>query len=171
MQKWFSSSEIQIHSLLLSAFSFFIILISQQESTSFDICIPLYCSLKSLKIQTTKKWCTFFYYCAGYGYIVPFTKVLTMYQIYHTWILPLHCSPLSPYSWKFPQLSFLHLHTCVYIVFTMFTLLPFSRRLSPPTGANFSPHNLFCSTVLWFCRRKTIKDKRRNMEFLLIVFS
>jgi hypothetical protein len=28
--------------------------------------------------------------CSGWGYIVRFTKVLTMYQIYHTWIHPLH---------------------------------------------------------------------------------
>jgi hypothetical protein len=37
-----------------------------------------------------------FYYCAEWGYIVAFIKVLTMYQIYHTWIHPLHWSPLSP---------------------------------------------------------------------------
>jgi hypothetical protein len=30
------------------------------------------------------------------GYIVAFTQVLTMYQRYHTWILPLYHSPLCP---------------------------------------------------------------------------
>jgi hypothetical protein len=40
---------------------------------------------------------SFFYFCAGWGYIVAFTKVLTMYQIYHTLIHPLHSSPLSPW--------------------------------------------------------------------------
>jgi hypothetical protein len=30
------------------------------------------------------------------GYIVAFTKVLTMYQIYQIGIHPLHCSALSP---------------------------------------------------------------------------
>jgi hypothetical protein len=36
-------------------------------------------------------------------HIVAFTKVLTIYQIYHTWIHPLYPCPLSsplPYSWK-----------------------------------------------------------------------
>jgi hypothetical protein len=28
--------------------------------------------------------CFFFYCFAGWGYIVPFTEVLTIYQIYHT---------------------------------------------------------------------------------------
>jgi hypothetical protein len=28
----------------------------------------------------------FFFFCAGWRYIVAFTKVLTMCQIYHTWI-------------------------------------------------------------------------------------
>jgi hypothetical protein len=39
----------------------------------------------------------FFFYCAEWGYIVAFTKVLTVYQIYHTWMHPLHHSPLSPF--------------------------------------------------------------------------
>jgi hypothetical protein len=39
---------------------------------------------------------SFFYCCAGWGYIVAFTKVLTIYQIYHSWIHPLHHSPLPP---------------------------------------------------------------------------
>jgi hypothetical protein len=48
----------------------------------------------------------------------------------------------------------LHLHTCVYIVCTILILLPFSLpSLSP---------------VLPFCRRKNIKEKKGNMEFLLI---
>jgi hypothetical protein len=64
----------------------------------------------------------FFYCCTGWGYIVAFTKVLTMYQIYHTWIHPLLCSPLSlspPHSWN----SFNRYHFCKYIhVQTVFAL-------------------------------------------------
>jgi hypothetical protein len=30
----------------------------------------------------------------GWGHIVALTQVLTMYQMYHTWVHPLHCSPL-----------------------------------------------------------------------------
>jgi hypothetical protein len=55
----------------------------------------------------------------------------------------------------------LHLHTCVYIICTTFILLPLSP--TPPT-----PQILFCPPVLWFCRRKNIKDKKRNMAFLLV---
>jgi hypothetical protein len=36
------------------------------------------------------------YCCAGWGYIAALTKVLTMYQIYHTWIHPFHQSPSYP---------------------------------------------------------------------------
>jgi hypothetical protein len=36
-----------------------------------------------------------FLLCSGWGYIVAFTKVLTVYSIYHTWIHHLHHSPLS----------------------------------------------------------------------------
>jgi hypothetical protein len=44
--------------------------------------------------------CCFFVFhcCVGWGYIVGFTKVLTMYHIYHTGIHPLHHSPLSSSS-------------------------------------------------------------------------
>jgi hypothetical protein len=38
----------------------------------------------------------FFYCCTGWGYVVAFTKILTMCQIYHTWIHPLYCSSPSP---------------------------------------------------------------------------
>jgi hypothetical protein len=41
----------------------------------------------------------FFFFCcccAGWRYIVAFTKVLTIYKIYHTWIHPLHHSLLPP---------------------------------------------------------------------------
>jgi hypothetical protein len=34
-------------------------------------------------------------------YIVAFVEVLTMYQIYPTWIHPLHCSLSSPAIWLF----------------------------------------------------------------------
>jgi hypothetical protein len=41
----------------------------------------------------------FFFYCyAGWGYIGAFPKVLAVYQIYHTWIHPGHCSFILPLS-------------------------------------------------------------------------
>jgi hypothetical protein len=37
--------------------------------------------------------------CAGWGYTRVSAKVLTMYQIYHTWIHPLNPSLLSLLPW------------------------------------------------------------------------
>jgi hypothetical protein len=72
----------------------------------------------------------FLYCCAGWGYVVAFTKVLTIYQIYHTWIHPLYHSPLYPHALIPGIVStgiILHLHACVHIFCTIFTLLsPFS---------------------------------------------
>jgi hypothetical protein len=51
------------------------------------------------------------------GYIVAFTKVLTLYQIYHTSIHPLHHSPSfpSPHSWnscnRHHFSNYIHVHT------------------------------------------------------------
>jgi hypothetical protein len=73
----------------------------------------------------------FIYFFAGWGYIVAFTKVLTMYQIHYTWVYPLHYSPSFPFTWfleQFQKVPFLHLHICVHIICTIFLLLP----LSPP---------------------------------------
>jgi hypothetical protein len=48
-----------------------------------------------------------FYCCPGWGYIVAFTKVLAIYQIYPTWIHPLHHSPSFPsFLELFQQMSF-----------------------------------------------------------------
>jgi hypothetical protein len=54
-----------------------------------------------------------------WGYIVAFTKILTVYQIYHGWIHLLHRSPLSPvrsHSWH----NFNWSHFSIFIhVFTV----------------------------------------------------
>jgi uncharacterized protein YqgQ len=48
-----------------------------------------------------------------WGYIVAFTKVLTMYQIYHTWIYSLHRSPLvSHHQWH--KLSIIPACLCTF---------------------------------------------------------
>jgi hypothetical protein len=54
----------------------------------------------------------FFYGCAEWGYILAFTKVLTVYQICHTWIHPLYCSLSSSVPW------FLEVWTGVIFAFT-----------------------------------------------------
>jgi hypothetical protein len=70
------------------------------------------------------------YCCAGWGYIVAFTKALTMYQIYHTWIHLLHHSPLSslPHSWNSFNRSYFSIYVHVYTVFA-----PYSPSLSLPS--------------------------------------
>jgi hypothetical protein len=85
-----------------------------------------------------------FYCCAGWGYIVTFTKVLTIYQICCTWIHPLNYSPLSslpPFLEEFQQVSFFHLHTCVHSICTIFIfLLPWNYDSLP---------NLIYSLNIW----------------------
>jgi hypothetical protein len=56
----------------------------------------------------------FFYCCAGWGYIVAFRKVLTIYQIYHSWIHPLYHFPLSLFSHQFWN-SFNRFHFSTYV--------------------------------------------------------
>jgi hypothetical protein len=68
--------------------------------------------------------------------------------------------PSPPDSWN----SFNRYHFCIYLhVYTSFALY------SPPTPflCCLLP-NLFHPTILWFWRRKNIKDKKRNMVFLLV---
>jgi hypothetical protein len=67
-----------------------------------------------------------FFYCgAGWGYIVAFTKVLAMYQIYHTWIDPLHCSLSSPPSHSWNSFNKYNFCKCFY-----FWVGPRTRELS-----------------------------------------
>jgi hypothetical protein len=76
-----------------------------------------------------------YYCCARLGYICSITKVLTIYQIYHTWIHLLHhcLSSHLPNSWN----SFNRYHFCIYI--HVYTLLhdiypptPFPHHFTPP---------------------------------------
>jgi hypothetical protein len=73
----------------------------------------------------------FFSYTDLLGYTVAFTKVLTMYQIYHTWIHPLHHCPLTPPS-PIPRM----VSTGIIFAFT-YTCTPFLLHIHPlPTGTN-----------------------------------
>jgi hypothetical protein len=71
--------------------------------------------------------------------------------------------------------SFLYLHTCVYIFCTIFTLLPFSpppptiHQCQPPTLPPLaSGQNLLHPPVLQFCRRKNIKDNKKRHDIFEI---
>jgi hypothetical protein len=97
---------------------------------------------------------------AGWGYIVAFTKLLKIYQIYHNWILSFHHSLLfiPPFLEKFQQVSFFYLHMCVHHFCTMFTLpCPFPTSSSLPTDRTHSAlllfyilEFLFLSLLWWY---------------------
>jgi hypothetical protein len=98
--------------------------------------------------------CTFFFflffYCAGWGYTVAFTKVLTVYQIYHTWIYLLHHSPLSPFP-TIPGIVskgiiFPFIYICTQYLHYIHPSTPFPYLFPPPTGTN-SPGRA-CSPIL-----------------------
>jgi hypothetical protein len=100
----------------------------------------------------------FSFCCAGWGYIVAVTKVLTVYWLCHTGIHSFHCSPLLSPPWFMEQFQqvFFHLHACVYTFCTIITLLPaFPVTSSLPLIANLHPWaRLFCPPVLRFGRKK-----------------
>jgi hypothetical protein len=63
----------------------------------------------------------------------------------------------------------LNLHTCVHIICTIFIFLPLSLLPPPQLVPSTSLHRT-CSTLLFsnFVEEKYIKDKNRNMAFLLV---
>jgi hypothetical protein len=80
----------------------------------------------------------FFYYCAWWEYIVAFTNVLTIYQIYHDWIILLY--PHPSFLERFQQVSFF-IYTHVYTVFAPYSP---SHTLSlplPPSNWYQPPHS------------------------------
>jgi hypothetical protein len=81
------------------------------------------------------------------GYIVGFTKVLTIYQVYHSWIHPLHLSPLSP---PHPWNSFNRSHFSIYIhVCTVFGLYSSLYTLCPhpPPPTVPTPDTIFSALL------------------------
>jgi hypothetical protein len=98
------------------------------------------------------------------GYIVVFTKVLTMYQLYPTWIHPV-LAPLNSPSPPIPGIvsaSIIFAFTCLWTHF-LHCIHPsagFPCHLSSPTGASPPPWaGSICFPVLWFRRREKIKRK------------
>jgi hypothetical protein len=93
-----------------------------------------------------------FYCCAECRYIVGFAKLLTLYQIYPTWIHHIHHSPLFPpplisgivsTGISFPITLYLRTQYLHYIHSPM----PFPYLLSPPTGIKPLRQELFCLSV------------------------
>jgi hypothetical protein len=97
------------------------------------------------------------FYCAGWGYTVAVTNVLTIYQMYHTWIHPLHHSYLSLHPWN----SFNRYHFSIYIhVYTVFVPYSPSYTLSlPPPHSYWSqpswagPVPSSCSLIFWMRKK------------------
>jgi hypothetical protein len=92
-----------------------------------------------------------FYCCAELGYIVAFTKVLTMYQIYHSWIHPLHHSLLSPYphSWNsFNRYHFPFTCMCTQYLHHIHPPSPFPHLLTHPTDTTLPRQDLFHPLIL-----------------------
>jgi hypothetical protein len=88
-----------------------------------------------------------FHCCAGQGYTVKFTNVLTTYQIYKTWIHPfiILLAP-SPHCWNSFKLNhFLHIY--VHSSWTIFTFPCFLHLLPPPSGTNTPTQGLFSDFV------------------------
>jgi hypothetical protein len=93
-----------------------------------------------------------------WGYIVAFTKLLTIYQIYHSWSHPIHCSPLF-HPAPIPGIVSVNvIFTCTYMC------TQYQHYIHPPTPtphilptltSTYPPRqDLFCLPVLRFCKRK-----------------
>jgi hypothetical protein len=71
-----------------------------------------------------------YYCCSEWGYTGVFTKVLTVYQIYHTWVHPFHCFLSSPPS-PIPGTISTGIIFCIYLrVYTLF--VPYSSSYPFP---------------------------------------
>jgi hypothetical protein len=81
-----------------------------------------------------------------------------------------HLSPSPPIPGTVPKsIVFAFTNICTHYLHCIHFPTPFSY-FSPPTGANppSARQNMFLPPVLQFCRRKKIKDEKKNRMFLLI---
>jgi hypothetical protein len=107
---------------------------------------------------------------------VAFTKVLSMYQVYHTWIHPLHHCLLSLPTHIPGMVSigimFAFTYMCTQYLHHIHPPIPLftssSISLVPNLPLPTPRQDLFYPPVLLFCRRKKRKDKNKNMRFLLV---
>jgi hypothetical protein len=85
-----------------------------------------------------------------------------------TFIIFLYLLPLIP-GMVSTAIIFAFTYMCTHYFQCTHPLIPFSHHLSPLTGANtlHPGKDLFCPLVLQFCRRKKVKDKKKNMTFCL----
>jgi hypothetical protein len=100
-------------------------------------------------------YCFLFYFCSGIHCEV-YKSPYIMLNISYLKSPPLLFSftLFPPIPGLVLQVSFLHLHKCVHSICTIFTILqPFP---TPPPSHYYQPfrEDLFCSLILWFCKRK-----------------
>jgi hypothetical protein len=115
-------------------------------------------------------------------YIVTFTKVATIYQMYLSWIHPLHHSPLFPlpYSSKSFKRSHFSIYIHAYTIFAphspsyTFPLHPTpSRWYQPPRQDPFWPPILrFCKQTEWtFCLRYLYKQFPHDINMYIFIIT
>jgi hypothetical protein len=97
--------------------------------------------------------------CAGWGYTVAFTKVLIMYQIYHTWIHPLHHSfnPLPLFLEQFQQvIIFAFAYMCIYYLcrslYGTFSNASINTCLSPNVSCKLLEDTKMLSYLVYYLR-------------------
>jgi hypothetical protein len=100
-------------------------------------------------------WDWFLFFFIVLGFVVTFTKVFTIYQVYHTWIHPLHHFPLScpSHSWYNFNRSHFSIYRCMY---TVFGLCSPSYILSsyPPTSHCYQLPKTRPVLPSCFCKKK-----------------
>jgi hypothetical protein len=112
------------------------------------------------------------YWYDGWGYTVAFTWVLTMYQIYHTWIHPLYSSLLSS-SLLIPGIVstgiiFAFTHICTRFLHHIHPPTPFCHHLPLSRLPALPPEqDLFHLPVLNFVEEKREKRKWKTWHFSL----
>jgi hypothetical protein len=111
----------------------------------------------------------FLYCCVVCWYIVAFTKVLTLHQLYHTWIHTFYHFPLSlsaVHGTISTGIIFAFTCMCTHFLHHIHCPTPFLHHLPPPTGANPSP---WAGPVLPTCSLILQKKiKRKPWHFLLV---
>jgi hypothetical protein len=133
------------------------------------ILIPELYSFQMIKRSMERSLFVYFflYCCVGWGYIVAFTKIHTMHQIYlHSpppLLLFIPTSPPTKSCNSFLRYHFLHLHACVQIICTVFILLPTFLTPSslPLVPTNTLPAVLPSYSLILY--KKKIKDKKKNV--------
>jgi hypothetical protein len=103
----------------------------------------------------------FLFSYAGCGYIVAFTKNLTIYQIYHSVSHPLHHFPLAPPTSNHGIVSIgiicTFTYMCTQYLHRIHPLVPFPHLLPPPIDTNHLPSpqaHFFHPSIPRFCKRK-----------------